>query len=74
MATKTEKFVNTTIDAITGKVTERDMTADELAQRDAGQAAWLASESQSEARAEARISALAKLAKLGLSAEEVAAL
>ena len=74
MATKTEKFINTTIDAITGKTIEREMTKDELAQRDAGQSAWLESELQMEAKAVARATGLAKLAELGLTAEEIAAI
>ena len=74
MAKETETYINITVDAVTGVVTERDMTAEELAQRDAGQAAWLESEAQMEAKAAARASGLAKLAELGLTAEEIAAI
>lgn len=74
MAKETEQFLSITVDAITGQITEREMTAEELAQRDAGQAAWLESENQMQARAAARATGLAKLAELGLTAEEIAAI
>jgi DNA-binding NarL/FixJ family response regulator len=74
MSKETEQFLSITVDAISGEITEREMTAEELAQRDAGQNAWLANEIKMQQKATARESALAKLAALGLTADEVAAL
>jgi hypothetical protein len=66
------------IDAATGEITERDFTPEEQAQRDADAAAYAAAEAAAAAaeaeRAAARESAIAKLASLGLSEVEVAAL
>jgi DNA-binding NarL/FixJ family response regulator len=61
-------------DAATGETTERPLTSDEIAQREANQAEAEAQQAEAEAKATARESALAKLAKLGLTADEVAAL
>ena len=62
----------------TGEVVERPLTAEEIAQREADAAAAAAAEAEriaaEEARAAARASALAKLAALGLTEEEAAAL
>ena len=62
----------------TGEVTERPLTADEIAQREADAAAFAAEkaaqEAESAAVAAAKASAEAKLAALGLSADEIAAL
>ena len=60
--------------AETGEITERSLTADEIAEREA-----MASESAElyadlEAKADARLSALAKLADLGLTQDEINAL
>ena len=52
----------------------RDANAEELAQMEVYTAQELAEKAQAEAKAAARESALAKLAALGLSAEEIAAL
>ena len=60
--------------AATGETTERPLTADEIAEREAMQAQVEAREAEAEAKATARESALAKLAALGLTADEVAAL
>jgi DNA-binding NarL/FixJ family response regulator len=62
------------VDAATGEVTERPLTADEIAQRELDQAEAVARQAEVEAKATARESALAKLAALGLTADEVAAL
>jgi hypothetical protein len=62
------------IDAATGEVTERPLTADELAEREAGQAEYEARQAEQDAKAAARVSALAKLKELGLSQEEIEAL
>ena len=61
-------------DATTGEVTERPLTAEEIAEREVMQAEAQASQAEAEAKATARESALAKLAALGLTADEVAAL
>jgi len=72
MATKTETVL--TINAETGEQIEREMTAQELADRKTAQAESKARQTEQAAKAAARESALAKLAELGLTAEEVAAL
>ncbi len=62
----------------TGEVTERPLTAEELAQREADAAAYAAAEAERAAAAEAaqaaKESAQSKLAALGLTADEIAAL
>jgi hypothetical protein len=63
-----------TYDATTGKRTERPLTADEIAEREAMQAEAEARQAEADAKVAARESALAKLAALGLTADEVAAL
>jgi hypothetical protein len=74
MSEQAEKFLHYTIDAITGETIEREMTIEELAFRDAGQNAWIATEAALENKAIARVSALNKLAALGLTQEEIEAL
>jgi hypothetical protein len=69
-----ESLTAVIFDAATGEVTERPLTADEIAQREAMQAEAEARQAEAEAKATARESALAKLAALGLTADEVAAL
>jgi len=61
-------------DAATGNTTERPFTADEVIAYKALQAEAEAQQAEAEAKATARESALAKLAALGLTADEVAAL
>jgi len=62
----------------TGVQTVREETAEELEEREAGQAAWelqvAADEAAAAATAAARASGEAKLAALGLSVDEIAAL
>ena len=62
----------------TGEVTERPLTAEEIAQREADAATEAAERAArtaaAEAQAEAKASATAKLAALGLTTEEIAAL
>jgi hypothetical protein len=62
------------IDGLTNEVIERDMTEDEMA--DLENLSKEASDAQDleQAKVEARTSALAKLATLGLTEEEIAAL
>jgi hypothetical protein len=66
------------VNCTTGEVIERPLTAEELAQREADAAAYAATEAEREAaEAAAQVakeSAQAKLAALGLTAEEIAAL
>lgn len=66
------------VDCSTGNITERPLTAEEIAQREADAAAYAAAEAEriaaEEAKAAAKASALAKLAALGLTEEEAAAL
>ena len=62
----------------TGQVEERPLTPEEIAQREADAAAAAAAEAErvaaEEAKAAAKASAIAKLAALGLTEEEAAAL
>ena len=76
MATVKEQqiFIAIEVDALTGEVTERPLSDEELAQRQADELAAKALEAEAQAKAAARESALAKLADLGLTEEEVAAL
>jgi hypothetical protein len=61
-------------DAATGEVTQRPLNAEELAQRELDIAEAEARQAEQDAKVAARESALAKLAALGLTADEVAAL
>lgn len=61
-------------DAATGEVIERPLTAEEIADREAIQAEAESRQAEADAKATARESALAKLAALGLTPDEVAAL
>ena len=74
--TDTPKAVE--VNCATGEVTERDLTAEEIAQREADAAAFAieqaAREAEAAAVAAAKDSANAKLTALGLTAEEIAAL
>jgi hypothetical protein len=62
----------------TGVVTERDLTAAEIAEREASAAAWAVEQEAKTvadaAAAAAKASAETKLAALGLTADEIAAL
>ena len=66
------------VNCTTGEVVERPLTQDELAQREVDAAAYAAAEAEriaAEAATQvAKESANAKLAALGLTAEEIAAL
>jgi hypothetical protein len=66
------------VNCATGEVTERPLTAEEIAANEAAQAQAtadaLAAEEVAAAKAAAKASAEGKLAKLGLTADEVAAL
>jgi hypothetical protein len=66
------------VNCATGEVTERPLTAEEIAQREANAAAFAAEKHEAEvaaqAVADAKASAETKLASLGLTAEEISAL
>ena len=72
--TKTEVLTVLVINAETGEISERPLTDEEIEQRKQLQAENAAKEAAQEAKAAARQSALAKLAELGLTEEEIAAL
>lgn len=75
MATaKTETLKITEFNGETGETIIRDLTAEELAQRETDAAEAAARQTAIEAKAAARQSALAKLAELGLTEEEIQAL
>ncbi len=73
-----ESLIAIEVNCETGEVTERPLTAEEIAQREADAAAFAAEQAAKEAEAAAvataKTSAEAKLAALGLSADEIAAL
>lgn len=66
------------VDCSTGEVTEVELTADEIAQREADALAYAEQQAEREAleaaKATAKASAEAKLAALGLTADEISAL
>ena len=66
------------VNCATGEVTETPLTAEEIQQRELDAAAFAVAQAEREAteaaEADAKASAQAKLAALGLSAEEIAAL
>lgn len=74
----TETLTAIEMNCATGEVTERPLTAEEIAQREADAATFAAEQAAREAAdaaaAEAKASAQAKLAALGLTADEIAAL
>lgn len=63
-----------TIDALTGEVTEREFTEEEIQDQLAFGAEIELRETEAQQKAAARQSALSKLAALGLTQEEVASL
>jgi hypothetical protein len=63
-----------TVDALTGQVTERLLTDEEIADLEQLQEQGLAQQAEEQAKADARESALAKLAALGLTQDEINAL
>ena len=73
-----EVLTKLVVDCSTGAVEELPLTAEEIAQREADAAAFAAEQAEREAAeaaaAEAKASAQAKLAALGLTADEIAAL
>jgi hypothetical protein len=69
-----EKLLVTEVNAETGEIVERELNADEIAEREASEVEALVRKTEAEAKAKARASALAKLKKLGLTAAEIEAL
>ena len=69
-----EKLTALEIDGITGTATIRELTSEEIQEREELAQRELSAQQEVEAKAEARTSALAKLAALGLTEEEIAAL
>ncbi len=73
-----EVITKLVIDCETGEQTVVPLTAEELAEREAmaaqAEADRLAREAEEQAKADAKASAQAKLAQLGLTADEIAAL
>lgn len=73
-----ETLTKIVVDCATGDVTEVALTAEEIAQREAEAAAFAAAEAEriaaEETKEAAKASALAKLAALGLTEDETAAL
>jgi hypothetical protein len=59
------------VDAATGESYERPLTAEEIADREVMQAEAEARQAEQDAKADARISVLEKLAALGLTQEEI---
>lgn len=72
--TKTEILTITEYNGETGESIVRPLTPEELVQRELDAAETVARKVAEEAKAAARQSALAKLAELGLTEEEIAAL
>ena len=62
------------INAESGETMERELTAEEIADRKKQQSEFKGQQAEAKAKAEARESALAKLAALGLTEEEIGAL
>ena len=76
--TMSETLTKIVVDCSTGIAEELPLTAEEIAEREASAAAFAAEQAEREAAeaaaAEAKASAQAKLAALGLTADEIAAL
>ena len=73
-AHKMTKYTEKILNVETGETTIRDYTPAEIAELEAELVKAQADDAKAEAKATARASALAKLAALGLSADEIAAL
>jgi hypothetical protein len=69
-----KELITKIVDASTGEVIEREMTKDEIAEYNAFKSEQQALIAERQAKADAKASALAKLAALGLTEEEIAAL
>jgi hypothetical protein len=69
-----EKEIAVQFDVITQELVERELTSEEVADRKIIKDEFEAEQKAKESRIAARESALAKLAKLGLTEEEIASL
>jgi hypothetical protein len=69
-----EKLLVTEVNAETGEIVERELTAEEIVEREISQADYEAKQAEAQAKAAARESALTKLVALGLTQEEIDAL
>jgi hypothetical protein len=74
METAQEKKTIFILDAATGESIERDLSAEELADLESLKVESEARQAEQDAKIKARLSALAKLKKLGLTAAEIEAL
>jgi DNA-binding NarL/FixJ family response regulator len=74
MATTKEVLLAVIVDALTGETIERELTAEEIAEHKEMQAEAKRRQAEQDAKAAARTSAIAKLADLGLTEEEIASL
>jgi DNA-binding NarL/FixJ family response regulator len=74
MTAEIETFIKLKVDAITGVTSECEMTSEEVAEIMASRAQKLIDDSEAQAKVDARQSALAKLAAIGLTQEEIEAL
>jgi hypothetical protein len=72
--TQSEVLTALEVDAQTGETIERELNAEEIAEREEMKAQAQARQAEAQAKEAARASALGKLADLGLTAEEIAAL
>jgi len=74
----TTKLTKLVVDCATGQVEEVELTAEEIAQREADAAAYAEAEAtrqaEEDAKAMAKVAAEVKLKALGLTSEEIAAL
>jgi len=71
---KKQLLLHTTFNYLTGETTTRELTAEEITDRESQAVEIKAQEATATARINARVSALAKLAKLGLTQAEIEAL
>jgi hypothetical protein len=66
-----EEFIETIVDGATGEITKQPMSAEAIKDLKETQARWEIVREKEEAIQSARLSALAKLAALGLTEDEV---
>ena len=71
---KDEILIGLIFDALTGETTEKELTAEKIAERKELKLEAENQQAEAYAKATVRESALAKLAELGLTAEEIASL
>jgi DNA-binding NarL/FixJ family response regulator len=71
---KDEILIGLIFDALTGETTEKELTAEKIAERKELKLEAENQQAEADAKLAARESALAKLAALGLTADEIASL